>query len=415
MVDGSIQPTMFGAPEGAVVKVELSEDALGLGRAVEGVAREIRKGPEGLLDRADRFYQLKQILLPVHSAKRDAKAVTIRAEALREAAEILGAASPEGVAAARMMIADYARRYQNIEATIARAMPMIADEAESDEIDDDWLGFAFDYIGGVSDELVQELWARLLAQESNHPGRVSKRAVSKLALMDGRSTYQLRKVLTSAISLYVQTPEPGESSSGMPLYKIGCFVFPLMIEMMEWSGPRPNDDLLRGLDHGHDGPSTLWRNKTRWLIDEGFLRIVSHDQMREGYLNSSYWETCRWTRGKCPLGVRVGLGPIYGCEVRDFVEMVRKYSNDGATAQIVQLTGLAEALLDPRITSMEPISGADDSLESIRYARKLDQFLVEELRLEPAPPHHCIAENPGFLGRGGSEDKYDLEFYYHEY
>jgi hypothetical protein len=188
-----------------------------------------------------------------------------------------------------------------------------------------------------------------------------------------------------------------------------------MIEMMEWSGPRPNDDLLRGLDHGHDGPSTLWRNKTRWLIDEGFLRVVSHDQMRAGYLNSSYWETCHWKRPKCPLGIRVGLGPIYGCEVRDFVEMLRKYSNDGATAQIVQLTGLAEALLDPRITSTEPIPEANDGMESIQCAKKVEQFLVEELGLEPAPPHHGIAENPGYLGRDGSEDKYDLEFYYHEY
>jgi hypothetical protein len=414
MVDGSIQPTMFGGPEGAIVKVELGEDALGIGRAVEGVAREIRKGPEGLLDRADRFYQFKQILLPVHSAKRDAKAAAIRAEALRDAAEILSAASPESVAAARMMIADYARRYQNIEATIARAMPMIADEADSDEIDDDWLGFAFDYIGGVSDELVQELWARLLAQEANHPGKVSKRAVSKLALMDRRSTYQLRKILTGAISLYVQTPDPGKSTNGMPLYKIGRFAFPLMIEMMEWSGPRPNDDLLRGLDHGHDGPSSLWRSQTRTLIEEGLLRAISHDQMREGYLSSSNWEF-GWKRVKCPLGIRVGLGPIYGCEARDFIEMTRKYSNDGATAQIVQLTGLAEALLDPRITSLEPTPEADESLESVRYATKVEQFLVEELRLEMAPPHHCIAENPGFLGRDGDNGKYGLEFHYHEY
>lgn len=413
MVDGSIQPTMFGGPEAAAVKVELSEDALGLGRAAEGVAREIRKGPEGLLDRADRFYQLKQILFPVHSAKREAKAVTIRAEALRDAAEILEATSPEAIAGTRMMIADYARRYQNIDATIVRAMPMIADGAEPDEIDDDWLGFAFDYIGGVSDELVQELWARLLAQEANHPGRVSKRAVNKLALMDRRSTYQLRKVLGSAITLYVQTPDPGQSRNGMPLYKMGRFVFPLMIEMMDWSGPRPNDDLRRGLNHGHDAPSEHWRGKTRWLVDEGFLRVVKQDQMREGYLNASNWDF-GWERGKHPLGIRVGLGPIYGCESRDFIEMIRKYSNDGATAQIVQLTGLAEALLDSRITSIDPITEADD-LESLHYAEKVEQFLVEELKLEPAPRHHCIAENPGYLGRDGTESNYDLEFYYHEY
>lgn len=414
MGEDLIQPTLFGGPEATAVKLELSEDVLGLGRAVESVAREIRKGPEGLLDRADRFYELKQTFLPVHSAKRDAKAVAIRAEAFRTAAQVLSEISPESMAATRMLIADYTRRYQNIDATIARAMPMIADGAEPGDINDDWLGFAFDYIGGVSEEVVQELWARLLAQEANRPGQVSKRAVAKLALMDLRSTYQLRNLLSGAITLYVQTPKPSRDDAGMPFYKIGRFVFPLMLELMDWSGPRPGDDLVRGLDRGHDGPTAHSRAKTRWLIDEGFLRLVSHDQMREGYLNASNW-AFGWSRGERPLGIRVGLGPIYGCDARVFIEMVRKYASDGATAQILQLTGLAEALLDPRITSMESIREAGDGADFSRYAKKVDQFLLNELQLEPAPPHKCIAENPGYLGREGVKAEYDLEFYYHEY
>jgi Protein of unknown function (DUF2806) len=415
MVDGSFQPSMFGGPEGSVVKVELSEDALGIGRAVAGIAREIRKGPEGLLDRADRFYQFKHIILPVHSAKRDAKAMAIRAEALREATELLAASSPEGIAATRMMIADYTRRYQNIDATITQAMPMIDSGANPENIDDDWLGYAFEYIGGVSDELVQQLWARLLAQEANQPGRVSKRAVTKLALMDRRSTYQLRKVLRGAITLYVQTPDRGPNT-GHPFYKIGRFAFPLLIEMLEWSGPRPNDDLLRGLAHGHDGPSPLMRDKMRWLIEEGFLRAISQDLLREGYLNASHWEF-GWKRYERPLGIRIGLGSIYGCDAREFIEMVRRYSNDAATARIVQLTGLAEALLDPRINSMESVDDADLDAESWDTAKKIEDFLVDELNLEFAPPHESIAENPGFLGRGfdGPGDLQGLEFYYHEY
>jgi Protein of unknown function (DUF2806) len=66
---------------------------------------------------------------------------------------------------------------------------MIDQGAKPEAIDDDWLGYAFDYIGGVGEATVQELWARLLAQEANRPGLISKRAVTKLALLtDGPLT-----------------------------------------------------------------------------------------------------------------------------------------------------------------------------------------------------------------------------------
>lgn len=58
MIEGGIESTIFGGPEGSMIKIQLSDDALGLGRGDEGVAREIRRGPEGLLDRTNRFYEL---------------------------------------------------------------------------------------------------------------------------------------------------------------------------------------------------------------------------------------------------------------------------------------------------------------------------------------------------------------------
>lgn len=416
MVSGSIEPSIFGGPEGSVVKVELSDDSLGLGKAVEGVAREARKGPEGLLDRADRFYQLKETVLPVHTAKRDAKALEIRVAAVRSAAEALQDVSPNSLAAVQMLIADYGRRFQNIDSTINLAMPMIAPSASPEDIEDDWLGFAFEYIGGVSDDMVQELWAKLLAQEANHPGRVSKRAVTKLALMDRRGTYLLRKVLRSAVTLYRQTPDPKESSHGQPLYKIGRFVFPLMIEMVEWSGPKPSDDLVRGLDHGPDTPSAMSRSRMDWLIEEGFLRPVTHDQFRDGYLDPEHWAMERFD-GERPLGIRVGLGAIYGCDARDVIEFVRRYSSGGATTQIVQLTGLAEALLDPRISSTEPLIEASvDDDAGTQHRDAIEELLISELSLTPVPHHKSgIAENPGFLGRRSSGNRNDLAFYYHEF
>lgn len=413
MADDSIEPSVYGGSAGSSIRVGLSDDALGFGRGLEGVVREIRKGPEGLLDRADRFYQLKQIFLPVHSAKQDAKAMAIRAEALREVAAILGASSPEGIAATRMMIAEYSRRYENIDATIAQAMPMIGQAAAPEGIEDDWLGYAFDYIGGVGEATVQELWARLLAQEANRPGLISKRAVTKLALLDRRSAYHLRNVLTNAITLYVPTPDEGPNS-GMPLYKIGRFALPLLVEMLGWSGPKPGDDLVRRLDAGRDGPTSHGRQRVRWLVEEGFVREVAHEKLRDGYLNPRFWEACGWKQSERPLAIRVGLGQIYASDAGHFSELLRRYANGGATTEILQLTDLSEALLDPRITHSEPIAETNDA-DSPRSERSVEGFLKTELGLQATPAHRGIAENPGFLGHGHQSDQDGLEFFYHEY
>lgn len=224
----------------------------------------------------------------------------------------------------------------------------------------------------------------------------------------------LRKVLRSAITIYRQTPVPDESSHGQPLYKIGRFVFPLMIKMVEWDGPKPSDD-LRALGHGHDTPGAWSRSRVDWLVEEGFLRPITQDQFRDGYLDAEHWAMERFD-GERPLGIRVGLGPIYGCDARDLIEFVRRYSAGGATTQIVQLTGLAEALLDPRITSTEPLTEVSSDDTGVRHRDAIENLLVEELSLTPVPHHKSgIAENPGFLGPKRSGSRNDLAFYYREF
>lgn len=412
MMDGSIEGAIFGGPEASAFKLELADDGLGLGRALEGMAHEIRKGPEGLLDRADRFYQLTQILFPVHAAKRDARALSLRAEALRDAAAILNASPPDGIAATRLMIADYSRRYQNIDDTIARALPMIEADASPENISDDWLGFAFDNIGSVSEPAVQELWARLLAQEANRPGRVPRRAAAKLSLMDRESTVVLRKLLRNTITLYMPNihRDPG---TGGQLYKIGRFVFPVLVEMLSWTGPKPGDDLVSHLGRTRDGLEGEQRRVVRWLTEEGLLREISNDLLRNGYLDFQQWSRAEWKPGSSwPLAVRVGLGKAFECDVRDFNEMVRRYSNGGATAQVLQLTDLAEALLDPRIRQPAVVKESAVLGDDWKPGRKtVKSFLTTELKRKSSPDYRGMAENPGYLHH--EERLADgVEFYY---
>lgn len=413
MADGSIEASIFGGPEASAMKLELSEDALGLGRAVEGLAREIRKGPEGLLDRADRFYQLTQILFPVRAAKRDAKALALRAEALRDAAATLSASPPDGIAATRMMIADYSRRYQNIDETIIRALPMIDADASPEMISDDWLGFAFDNIGSVSEPAVQELWARLLAQEANRPGRVPRRAAAKLSLMDRQSTIVLRKLLRNTVTLYMPNHRR-EAGTGGQLYKIGRFVFPALIEMLSWGGVDPGDDFEVHHGRTRDGMDGEGRRVVRWLTEESLLREVPSDLLRTGYLDVQQWPRGGWKPAEpfWPLAIRVGMGKTFECDVRDFNEMVRKYSNGGATTQVLQLTDLAEALLDPRIRQpavvKESVIRGDDWKPGRKTVRS---FLTKELKRISSAEYQGMAENPGHLHHEERVTQ-GVEFYY---
>ncbi len=63
-------------------------------------------------------------------------------------------------------------------------MPQLDEEATPDSIEDDWLVNFFDKSRIVSDNEMQDLWARVLAGEANVPGTYSKRTVNSLSDLD---------------------------------------------------------------------------------------------------------------------------------------------------------------------------------------------------------------------------------------
>jgi hypothetical protein len=86
--------------------------------------------------------------------------------------------------AARRFLLEEAKKQQNIEAIISKALPDVGGDAKSEQVEDDWIANFFDKCRLISDEEMQKLWAKVLSGEANSPGRFSKRTIGLLASLD---------------------------------------------------------------------------------------------------------------------------------------------------------------------------------------------------------------------------------------
>jgi len=77
-----------------------------------------------------------------------------------------------------------ARKQENIESITAQAAHQLPPDAQTDDLEEDWLSHFFDRCEKVSDKEMQSLWSRLLAGEATKPGTYSKRTVDFVASMD---------------------------------------------------------------------------------------------------------------------------------------------------------------------------------------------------------------------------------------
>jgi Protein of unknown function (DUF2806) len=81
-------------------------------------------------------------------------------------------------------VEEEANRQENMEQITKKAFPQLEDKSDPSMMDDDWVTNFFDKSRIVSDTEMQELWASVLAGESNSPGTYSKRTVNFLGDLD---------------------------------------------------------------------------------------------------------------------------------------------------------------------------------------------------------------------------------------
>ncbi len=75
------------------------------------------------------------------------------------------------------------KEYRNCKNVVENAKRYLKDNARPDEIDESWLDFYFDKVRIVSDEEVQAVWSRILAEEANKPGYIRPSLLHSLSIM----------------------------------------------------------------------------------------------------------------------------------------------------------------------------------------------------------------------------------------
>ncbi|WP_109486424.1 DUF2806 domain-containing protein [Occallatibacter savannae] len=110
----------------------------------------------------------------VRVAKADAEAERIRAESRIQVSDIQQRALLR-------FLTEEGKKQGNIEEITAKALPLLKDEAEPREIDDDWITNFFDKSRIVSDSDMQQIWGAILASEANSPRSFSRKTVNLIA------------------------------------------------------------------------------------------------------------------------------------------------------------------------------------------------------------------------------------------
>ncbi len=78
------------------------------------------------------------------------------------------------------------KKQTNIEGITAKALPLLSDDSSPQDLQDDWIANFFEKSRIVSDEIMQSLWARLLAGEANMPGSFSRKTVNIISDLEKR-------------------------------------------------------------------------------------------------------------------------------------------------------------------------------------------------------------------------------------
>lgn len=164
----------------------------------------------GALEGAARPWQIKRVARA--EAEAEVEAALIRARGRTELSEL------ERRTFNRFW-AEQVSQQENIEAVTKKAIPSLEPEAKSEAIEDDWVVNFFDKARLVSNEEMQQIWARLLAGEANRPGSFSRRTVNLVASLDRREALYFQTLMRFAWNLNPDDFSPLIYNPSAPIYR----------------------------------------------------------------------------------------------------------------------------------------------------------------------------------------------------
>jgi hypothetical protein len=154
------------------------------------------------------------VIYAPYQVKRMARA-EVKAEEIKALAKIkIGKLE---IRALRRFVQEEARKQSNIENITSKSLPDLGKNAKPDEIEDDWIVNFFDKAKLISDDDMQNLWAKILAGEANMPGSYSKRTLFLLSTLDKDDAVLFSKLCNFIWE--IGNPEPLIFDSDDEIYK----------------------------------------------------------------------------------------------------------------------------------------------------------------------------------------------------
>ena len=83
-------------------------------------------------------------------------------------------------------IEEIAEEQFNMEEVTRKALPLVTEDASPSDMDTDWIKNFFAKCRGISDDAMQDLWARILAGEANMPSSFSRQTINLLESLGPR-------------------------------------------------------------------------------------------------------------------------------------------------------------------------------------------------------------------------------------
>lgn len=105
-------------------------------------------------------------------------------------------------------ITQQTRKQINIENIIQQSIEELPDNAEVEQLDEDWLANFFDKCENVSNETMQLMWAKLLTSEATKSGTISKKTINLVANIDKEDAENFTIFCQFVWNLGTPTPKP---------------------------------------------------------------------------------------------------------------------------------------------------------------------------------------------------------------
>jgi hypothetical protein len=97
------------------------------------------------------------------------------------------------------------RKQANIESITEKAIPLLNDDSDASKIEDDWVTNFFERSRNVSDEDMQQVWAKILATEANGETYFSKKTINILEDIDSIQASRFQILCSLELTYYYES------------------------------------------------------------------------------------------------------------------------------------------------------------------------------------------------------------------